>query len=75
MSKELPPFEDWNSSWQLFGWNNCFFHAADALDYLSRNDRPTGGEQNYNAIDLEDTAYNIRRTITAITDYKNRIKG
>lgn len=75
MSKTLPPFETWHESWQCHGWNNCLTHAADALIYLTKHDMPTGGEQTYNAIDLDQTAYDVKRTIAAMWEYRNRING
>lgn len=72
MTKPLPPYESWGQSWQENGWNNCLRHAADALDYLTNNDRPIGGEQHYNAIDLESTAYDVRRTLDAMKEYRKR---
>lgn len=73
MTKKLPPFETWNPTWQKNGWNNCLRHAADALEYLSRYEKPTGGEQTYNAIDLDSTAYDVRRTLDAMEEYRNKI--
>lgn len=73
MAKKLPNFETWSPLWQINGWNYCFVHAADALDYLAKHDRPIGGEQHYNYIDCIDTATDIRRTIEAIEDYKKRL--
>lgn len=75
MMTKLPPFEKWNESWKKNGWNNCFLHAAKALEYLAKNDRPTGGESYYNAIDLEQTAYDVRRSLDAIKEYNESNKG
>lgn len=71
--KKLPDFETWGPMWQKNGWNNCLLHAAEALEYLTKYDKPTGGEQPYNAIDLDSTAYDIRRTLEAWQEYQNRI--
>lgn len=68
--KKLPDFEIWGPIWQKNGWNNCLLHAAEALEYLSTNDRPIGGEQTYNAIDLDSTAYDIRRTLEAFEEHR-----
>lgn len=68
--KTLPDFETWSPMWQRNGWNNCFLAAASALDYLSKYDRPSGGETPYNSIHCHDIAYDIRRSIEAMNRNK-----
>lgn len=73
--KPLPPFEEWPYNWQVHGWNGCLTHAVAALEYLTNNEKPTGGEQYFNAIDLDSTAYDMKRTIASMMEYHKRIKG
>lgn len=44
-------------------FNNCGKHAIAALRYLATNDRPIGGEQTFNRIDLLDTADSLEREL------------
>lgn len=42
----------WPDSWLRAGFNGCLPAAAEALRYLSSNERPSGGEQRFNAAHL-----------------------
>lgn len=75
MIKPLPDFETWAPAWQQHGWNYCLKHAADALDFLARYDRPIGGEDLYNAIDLESTAIDVRLTMDAMNKYREKMQS
>ncbi|AGC36108.1 hypothetical protein B7L88_gp064 [Rhizobium phage RHEph10] len=46
--------------------NNCGKHAVEALRYLSKHERPIGGEQTFNAIDLLYTADFLERELTRL---------
>ncbi|MBX4911419.1 hypothetical protein HJA82_29335 [Rhizobium bangladeshense] len=44
-------------------FNNCGKHAVEALRYLAHHERPSGGEQHFNMIDLIDTAHYLEREL------------
>jgi hypothetical protein len=52
----------WDAEWLRNGFNGCLRTAANALRYLANNDRPTHGEQLYNAAHLLQTANEIELT-------------
>lgn len=47
-----PPEDNWPSEWRVGGFNYSIDSAIGALRYLARHDRPTGGEQRFNACHL-----------------------
>ncbi|HET7413396.1 MAG TPA: Lar family restriction alleviation protein [Pararhizobium sp.] len=52
-------------AWRWF--NNCANTAVEALRYLSKYDRPTGGEEPFNAAHLHQIAYELEHDLKRLT--------
>lgn len=52
----------WSEDWIKSGFNGCFIQAAKALYYLSRNPRPSGGEDFYNGMHLDEISKELQMT-------------
>jgi hypothetical protein len=61
--KTEPAFEVPCSAGLSAGFNGCINTAIKALRYLADNERPIGGQENYNSEHLLQTADELERTI------------
>lgn len=56
------PGKDWPAGWKVCGFNYCIDATIGALRFLAQNDRPTGGEQNFNSQHLLQLADELAKT-------------
>lgn len=60
--KTATPGNNWPAGWRVGGFNYCIDSAVGALRFLAKNDRPIGGEQNFNSMHLLQLADELAKT-------------
>lgn len=58
--------DKWPAAWKREGFNMAFTAAARALRFLADNERPIGGEQEYNSAHLMQISSELERSVRAL---------